>query len=142
MKDILIHSFMIQSNVKKLSQTKHTHLCSTYYTYSTLCTLYLGSQGPGSRWFPGLAPGSLSLRGPGQDACSPWSESSVPDLHKTVSRGSRGPMVTDRHQLGNALRNNSTCHAHSRYRERTGRRVRFGASSAQRLITAMMVMGK
>lgn len=102
--------------------SSHTHTHTNYLQYLLYLDqpLYLGSQGPGSRWFPAVAPGSLSLRWPAQAVCSPWCESSVPDLHKTESRCSRSSRVTDRHRLGNAPGNSSTCHVHSHYRGQRG----------------------
>lgn len=83
--------------------------------------LYLGSRGPGSRWFPDVAPGSLCLRGPGQDECNLWTGFSDPDLHRTASRGSRGPRATGPHRLDSAPRSSSTCRVHSRCKkERRG----------------------
>lgn len=94
----------------------------TLYSSSTLLNRdqipYLGSQGPGSMWFPAVAPGSLSRRGPVRAACSPWSESSVPDPRRTENSCSRSSRLTDPRRPGSAARNSSTCRVCSRYRER------------------------
>lgn len=82
--------------------------------------MYLDSQEPDSRLFPGVAPGSLSLHGLGQAVCNPWSEFSAPDHHRTANRDSKVPRVTNHHQLGSAPKNSSICHAHSHYEEQKG----------------------
>lgn len=43
------------------------HILHVFYRISPK---YLDSQGPGSRSFPSVAPGSLSLHGPGRAVCN------------------------------------------------------------------------
>lgn len=75
--------------------------------------LYLDSQEPGSRWFPGVDPDSLSPQMQVLVARSPWYESSLLTPHTRASRSSTDPRVTVLHPLGSVPRNNSTCHVHS-----------------------------
>ena len=120
---------------------QHCSCCTPYiqYLHCLNYPLYLGSQGPGSRWFPGVAPGNLSHRGLGQAECSPCGEFSIPGPHRTVSKGPRGPMATGHHWLGSVSRNNSTCRVHSRCREQEERRAKFlcGLKGLPRAIKAI-----
>lgn len=97
---------------------QHNHITTTWLWLVLVNVskpwMYLGSQGFGSRWFPGVVPGNLSLRGPGQAGCSSWSEFSLPDLHRTVSMGSKDPRVTGPHRQGSAPGSNSIYHGHRR----------------------------